>query len=62
MIASIMQKRDDAPGDPMSDEMKEARRATFAGRWPHDGKKGWACSTEKVSRHDRRPSESMPEI
>ena len=40
---------EEAPEDPMSDNMTEARRATFAGKWPHDGKKGWVCNTEKVS-------------
>ncbi|GAO13210.1 hypothetical protein UVI_02025590 [Ustilaginoidea virens] len=27
--------------------MVDARRATFAGRWPHDGKKGWKCQTKQ---------------
>lgn len=27
----------------------EARRATFAGMWPHEGKKGWKCKTKQVS-------------
>ena len=50
-IVTSLEKRRDDPArkkDPLSDEMKEARRATFAGIWPHDGKKGWACKTEKV--------------
>jgi hypothetical protein len=29
--------------------MIAARRATFAGRWPHDSKKGWLCKVTKVS-------------
>lgn len=34
--------------DPMGTEMTEARKATFAGRWPHDGKRGWKCKTKQV--------------
>lgn len=33
---------------PLSDKMKEARRTTFADRWPHEGKKGWVCKVEQV--------------
>lgn len=29
--------------------MVEARKATFAGRWPHDGKRGWTCKTKQAS-------------
>ena len=57
IIVGTLDKREDPQAtleDPMSDEMKEARRATFAGRWPHDGKKGWVCNTEKVG-----PSRAM---
>lgn len=35
--------------DPGQPHMIEARKATFAGRWPHDGKKGWKCKTKQVS-------------
>ncbi|KAI1460258.1 hypothetical protein F4805DRAFT_388241 [Annulohypoxylon moriforme] len=34
--------------DPMGTEMTEARKATFAGRWPHDGKRGWKCKTKQL--------------
>ncbi|KAI9706140.1 MAG: hypothetical protein M1836_005546 [Candelina mexicana] len=34
--------------DPLSEEMMEARRATFMDLWPHDGKRGWTCRTEKM--------------
>ncbi|KAL1960835.1 hypothetical protein VTO42DRAFT_5818 [Malbranchea cinnamomea] len=33
--------------DPTSDRIVEARRATFVS-WPHDGKRGWICKTEKM--------------
>jgi hypothetical protein len=34
--------------NPQSAKMVEARKATFAGRWPHEGKKGWKCKTKQV--------------
>ncbi|PGH09212.1 hypothetical protein AJ79_05741 [Helicocarpus griseus UAMH5409] len=34
--------------DPTSPRIVEARRATFGSRWPHDGKRGWVCKTEKL--------------
>lgn len=34
--------------DPMSAELLEARKSTFHGRWPHEGKRGWTCKTQKV--------------
>lgn len=37
--------------DPLGEAMTEARRATFADRWPHEGKKGWTCKVEKVRLH-----------
>lgn len=40
---------DYATEDPDLPYMKEARKATFAGRWPHEGKKGWKCKTKQVS-------------
>ncbi|CAM1511643.1 Fc.00g091560.m01.CDS01 [Cosmosporella sp. VM-42] len=39
---------DYAKEDPGQTYMKEARKATFAGRWPHDGKKGWKCKTKQL--------------
>ncbi|KAF7559916.1 hypothetical protein G7046_g4241 [Stylonectria norvegica] len=37
-----------ATEDPNQLYMKEARKATFAGRWPHEGKKGWKCKTKQL--------------
>lgn len=39
---------DHAREDPNHPYMKEARKATFAGRWPHDSKKGWKCKTKQL--------------
>lgn len=38
--------------DPRDALMLDARTATFADRWPHEGKKGWGCKTKQVSRGD----------
>jgi hypothetical protein len=35
--------------DPTSEKMAEARQATFSLSWPHDGKRGWVCKSEKVT-------------
>ena len=35
--------------DPKSAQLVQARKATFAGRWPHEGRKGWKCKTKQVS-------------
>ncbi|KAK2605842.1 hypothetical protein QQS21_003796 [Conoideocrella luteorostrata] len=37
-----------ATQDPSSPDMVEARKATFAGKWPHDGRKGWKCKTKQL--------------
>jgi hypothetical protein len=34
--------------DPMSADMLEARKMTFAGRWPHEGKRAWKCKTKQM--------------
>ncbi|RHZ62274.1 baculoviral IAP repeat-containing protein [Aspergillus thermomutatus] len=34
--------------DPTSDRIAQARQATFGDQWPHDGKRGWTCQSEKV--------------
>lgn len=34
--------------DPRDALMSEARKATFAGRWPHESRKGWTCKTKQV--------------
>ncbi|KAI9745806.1 MAG: hypothetical protein M1818_000487 [Claussenomyces sp. TS43310] len=33
---------------PASERMIEARRATFADKWPHEHKKGWKCKTKQL--------------
>ncbi|EQL01758.1 Inhibitor of Apoptosis domain containing protein [Ophiocordyceps sinensis CO18] len=37
-----------AQQDPNAPDMMEARKATFAGMWPHEGKKGWKCKTKQL--------------
>ncbi|KAI1097685.1 hypothetical protein F4804DRAFT_155558 [Jackrogersella minutella] len=39
---------DYALDDPTDTGMVEARKATFGGRWPHDGKRGWKCKTKQL--------------
>lgn len=41
---------DYAREDPRDALMSEARKATFAGRWPHENRKGWTCKTKQVRR------------
>ncbi|TVY92092.1 Protein bir1 [Lachnellula willkommii] len=33
---------------PASKRMIEARKATFANKWPHESKKGWKCKTKQM--------------
>ncbi|KAG0649145.1 Chromosome segregation cut17 [Hyphodiscus hymeniophilus] len=33
---------------PCSARMIEARKATFADRWPHEGKRGWKCKVKQM--------------
>ncbi|KAL3965392.1 hypothetical protein ACCO45_002396 [Purpureocillium lilacinum] len=35
--------------DPNQDYILDARKATFGGRWPHEGKKGWKCKTKQLA-------------
>lgn len=35
--------------DPKSKRMVDARKVTFAGRWPHEAKKGWKCKTKQLA-------------
>jgi len=35
---------------PLSPPMIEARKATFADKWPHESKKGWKCKVKQVWR------------
>ncbi|KAI0011326.1 hypothetical protein F4779DRAFT_574375 [Xylariaceae sp. FL0662B] len=39
---------DYALDDPAGSEMIEARKATFGGQWPHEGKRGWKCKTKQL--------------
>ncbi|CAG8974489.1 hypothetical protein HYALB_00011639 [Hymenoscyphus albidus] len=32
-----------------SKDMLDARKATFANRWPHDAKRGWKCKTKQLA-------------
>ncbi|CAH0015307.1 unnamed protein product [Clonostachys rhizophaga] len=34
--------------DPSHPDMVMARKATFAGRWPHENKRGWKCKTKQL--------------
>ncbi|KAH8680705.1 hypothetical protein BX600DRAFT_428688 [Xylariales sp. PMI_506] len=34
--------------DPSHPDMMEARKATFAGRWPHENKRGWKCKVKQM--------------
>ncbi|KAL2820597.1 hypothetical protein BJX63DRAFT_279025 [Aspergillus granulosus] len=34
--------------DPTSEKIAQARLATFGESWPHDGKKGWLCQSDKM--------------
>ncbi|CCU74266.1 Baculoviral IAP repeat-containing protein 5 [Blumeria hordei DH14] len=34
--------------DPLSSKLLEARKATFADKWPHEGKKGWKCHVKQM--------------
>ncbi|TLS30981.1 hypothetical protein PpBr36_03284 [Pyricularia pennisetigena] len=35
--------------DPREARLLEARKATFAGRWPYESKKGWKCKTKQLA-------------
>ncbi|KAH6659026.1 hypothetical protein BKA67DRAFT_685634 [Truncatella angustata] len=34
--------------DPSHPDMMQARKATFAQRWPHEAKRGWKCKTKQM--------------
>ncbi|OLN95826.1 Protein bir1 [Colletotrichum chlorophyti] len=38
-----------ASEDPLSSRMVAARKATFDGRWPHEGKRGWKCKIKQLA-------------
>lgn len=41
-------KHPDEVEDPTSERIVEARLATFAKGWPHEGKQGWFCQSDQV--------------
>ncbi|KAJ5551681.1 hypothetical protein N7535_000375 [Penicillium sp. DV-2018c] len=50
-IMMDLQQRSSNPAtieDPTNDRITQARLATFGSAWPHDGKKGWICQSEKM--------------
>lgn len=47
---------DDEQRNPLSPELVEARKATFYGLWPHEGKKGWKCKIKQVRLHGSPPN------
>ena len=51
VLAAVESEVDDyATRNPTGEQLSDARRATFADRWPHEGKKGWACKVDQVRR------------
>lgn len=51
IAASIEQNIEDGGPileNPMSEDMQNARQMTFGTNWPHEGKRGWTCKTQKV--------------
>ncbi|KAJ5767318.1 uncharacterized protein N7511_004934 [Penicillium nucicola] len=34
--------------DPTNERITQARTSTFGSTWPHDGKRGWVCQSEKM--------------
>jgi hypothetical protein len=49
-IVATIEKQDGQLSEeyPCSTRMIEARKATFADKWPHEGKKGWKCKVKQV--------------
>jgi hypothetical protein len=49
-IAAMIERQDGEFSEeyPCSNRMIEARKATFADKWPHEGKKGWKCKVKQV--------------
>ncbi|KAL4815632.1 hypothetical protein BDW67DRAFT_65187 [Aspergillus spinulosporus] len=50
-IMMDIQQRSSNPAeieDPTSEPIVQARLATFGDSWPHDGKKGWLCQSDKM--------------
>ena len=49
-IVAMIERQDGVLSEesPASRRMIEARKATFADKWPHESKKGWKCKTRQV--------------
>ncbi|TVY78495.1 Protein bir1, partial [Lachnellula suecica] len=49
-IVATIEKQDGtlSQESPASKRMIEARKATFADKWPHENKKGWKCKTKQM--------------
>ncbi|KZF25196.1 hypothetical protein L228DRAFT_265671 [Xylona heveae TC161] len=47
-VARQTEHNEDKDDHPGSSRLKEARKATFQGSWPHEKKRGWVCKTEKM--------------
>ncbi|KAH8911576.1 hypothetical protein BR93DRAFT_908647 [Coniochaeta sp. PMI_546] len=49
IVAAIEKELGDfAKVHPLDPRMIEARKATFAGKWPYDAKKSWKCKTKQL--------------
>lgn len=49
IVASIEAQDEELSREfPASLRMVEARTATFAGKWPHEAKRGWKCKTKQL--------------
>lgn len=49
IVASIERQDGETSQEyPSSTRMIEARKATFADKWPHESKKGWKCKVKQV--------------
>ena len=49
-IVAMIERQDGEISEeyPSSQRMIEARKATFADKWPHESKKGWKCKVKQV--------------
>lgn len=49
IVAAVESQDGNFSGEcPTSTRMIDARRATFADKWPHENKKGWKCKIKQV--------------
>ncbi|TVY39757.1 Protein bir1 [Lachnellula subtilissima] len=49
-VVAMIERQDGVLSEesPASRRMIEARKATFADKWPHESKKGWKCKTKQM--------------